>query len=77
MAVTAPPRPTDPPASSPRGLGTGPRPPGIVADHVFKWIALASGLLVLAIAAPDDRGSARQGAAGPVVEFDKIGTSPR
>src|SRR3954453_7957005 len=49
MAVTAPPRPTDPPAPAPRGLGTGPRPPGILTDKVFKWIALASGLLVLAI----------------------------
>ncbi len=49
MAVTAPPRPTDPPASAPRGLGSGPRPPGIVTDHIFRWIALAAGLLVLAI----------------------------
>jgi len=49
MAVTAPPRPSDSPASSPRGLGTGPRPPGIFTDVIFKWIALASGLLVLAI----------------------------
>jgi phosphate transport system permease protein len=49
MAVTAPPRPTDPPAPAPRGLGTGPRPPGIVTDHIFRWIALAAGLLVLAI----------------------------
>jgi phosphate transport system permease protein len=51
MAVTAPPRPNDSPAQPPRGLGTGPRPPGIVTDHVFKWIALAAGLLVLAILA--------------------------
>jgi phosphate transport system permease protein len=49
MAVTAPPRPTDPPAPAPRGLGTGPRPPGILSDRIFKWIALISGLLVLAI----------------------------
>src|SRR4029079_3635770 len=51
MAVTAPPRPNDSPAPPPRGLGTGPRPPGIVTDHVFKWVALAAGLLVLAILA--------------------------
>ena len=50
MAVTAPPRPNDSPAPPPRrGLGTGPKPPGIVTDHVFKWVALAAGLLVLAI----------------------------
>jgi phosphate transport system permease protein len=49
MAVTAPPRPSDTPASSPRGLGTGPRPPGILTDQIFKWVALASGLLVLAV----------------------------
>lgn len=50
MAVTAPPRANEPsPAPAPRGLGSGPRPPGIVTDHVFKWVALASGLLVLAI----------------------------
>ena len=47
MAVTAPPRPTDPPAPAPQGLGTGPRPPGIVTDQLFRWIALAAGLLVL------------------------------
>ena len=49
MAVTAPPRPTDPPAPAPRGLGTGPRPPGVVTDNIFRWMALAAGLLVLAI----------------------------
>jgi phosphate transport system permease protein len=49
MAVTAPPRPNDPPAPAPRGLGTGPRPPGIFTDSIFRWIALISGLLVLAI----------------------------
>src|SRR2546429_3724638 len=49
MAVTAPPRPNDSPASPERGLGTGPRPPGIFTDQLFRWIALASGLLVLAI----------------------------
>jgi phosphate transport system permease protein len=51
MALTAPPRPNDSPAQPPRGLGRGPRPPGVFADQVFKWIALASGLLVLAILA--------------------------
>jgi len=51
MAVTAPPRPNDSPAPPSRGLGTGPRPPGILTDHIFRWVALASGLLVLAILA--------------------------
>src|SRR3954469_21593022 len=49
MAVTAPPRPTDPPAPAPRGLGTGPRPPGIVTDHIFRLVAFAGGLVLLAI----------------------------
>jgi phosphate transport system permease protein len=49
MAVTAPPRPNDTPAPAPRGLGTGSRPPGRISDGVFKWVALAAGLLVLAI----------------------------
>jgi phosphate transport system permease protein len=51
MAVTAPPREHESPAPAPRGLGTGPRPPGIFTDQLFRWIALASGLLVLAILA--------------------------
>jgi phosphate transport system permease protein len=51
MAVTAPPRPNDSPAPPSRGLGTGPRPPGVVTDHLFKWVALIAGLLVLAILA--------------------------
>jgi phosphate transport system permease protein len=49
MAAIAPPRENESPAPAPRGLGTGPRPPGIFTDHLFRWIALASGLLVLAI----------------------------
>jgi phosphate transport system permease protein len=49
MAVTAPPRSDDSPAQPSRGLGTGPRPPGIVTDRIFRVVALASGLLVLAI----------------------------
>jgi phosphate transport system permease protein len=49
MAVTAPPRPNDSPAPPSRGLGTGPRPPGILTDSIFRWVALISGLLVLAI----------------------------
>jgi phosphate transport system permease protein len=49
MAVTAPPRPNGSPAPPPRGLGSGPRPPGIVTDRIFRVVALASGLLVLAI----------------------------
>jgi phosphate transport system permease protein len=51
MAVTAPPRPSDSPAPAARGLGSGDRPPGVVTDQIFRWIALASGLLVLAILA--------------------------
>jgi phosphate transport system permease protein len=49
MAVTAPPRPNGSPAPAARGLGTGPRPPGRITDNIFRWVALASGLLVLAI----------------------------
>jgi phosphate transport system permease protein len=48
VVVTAPPRADDPPSPS-RGLVAGPRPPGIVTDRIFRWLALASGLLVLAI----------------------------
>jgi phosphate transport system permease protein len=51
MAAIAPPRPNETPASAPRGLGTGPRPPGRITDQIFKWVALAAGLLVLAILA--------------------------
>lgn len=36
-------------AAPARGLGTGPRPPGIISDRIFQWIAQGSGLLVLAI----------------------------
>jgi phosphate transport system permease protein len=49
MATIAPPREDDTPAPAPKSLGSGPRPPGRVADHVFRWVALASGLLVLVI----------------------------
>src|SRR3954453_2785186 len=49
MAVTAPPRPNGSPAPAARGLGTGPRPPGRITDQIFRWVALASGLLVLGI----------------------------
>jgi phosphate transport system permease protein len=49
MAVTAPPRPSDSPAPAARGLGSGSHPPGRVTDHLFGWVALASGLLVLVI----------------------------
>src|SRR6478736_8611171 len=51
MAAIAPPRENEQPAPAPKGLGSGPRPPGIFTDHLFRWIALASGLLVLAILA--------------------------
>ena len=47
MAAIAPPRENEQPAPAPKGLGTGPRPPGSFTDHLFRWIALASGLLVL------------------------------
>jgi phosphate transport system permease protein len=51
MAITAPRRPNESPAPAHQGLGTGDRPPGVVTDHLFRWVALASGLLVLAILA--------------------------
>src|SRR5690349_17094542 len=51
MAVTAPPRPGPPPSPSPLGLSGAERPPGRVADRLFGWVALASGLLVLVILA--------------------------
>jgi phosphate transport system permease protein len=49
MAAIAPPRENDTPAPAPRGLGGDGRPPGVITDHLFRWIALASGLLVLVI----------------------------
>jgi phosphate transport system permease protein len=51
MAVTAPPRPGPPPPAPPVGLSGGERPPGRIADRLFRWLALASGLLVLVILA--------------------------
>jgi phosphate transport system permease protein len=51
MAAIAPPRENETPPPAARGLGTGERPPGVIADHIFRWLALASGLLVLAILA--------------------------
>jgi len=51
MAAIAPPRENELPAPAPKGLGTGPRPPGRITDRLFRWLALASGLLVLAILA--------------------------
>jgi phosphate transport system permease protein len=51
MAVSAPPR-IDPPAPAPsEGLSRGGRPPGRVTDRLFRWLALAAGLLVLVILA--------------------------
>ena len=47
MAVSAPPRPSASPA--PPGLSGADRPPGRITDRLFRWIALASGLLVLVI----------------------------
>jgi phosphate transport system permease protein len=49
MATIAPPREHDTPPPPPQGLGAGDRPPGVVTDRVFRWIALTSGLLVLVI----------------------------
>jgi phosphate transport system permease protein len=49
MAVSAPPRPTPAPASQPAPPKRGDRPPGIVTDMIFKWVALLAGLLVLVI----------------------------
>src|SRR5436190_5704270 len=51
MAVIAPPRENETPPPVPQGLGTGDPPPGVVADHIFRWLALASGLVVLAVLA--------------------------
>lgn len=48
MAVIAPPREQEPRVPPP-GLGQGTRPPGVVTDRLFKWVALVSGLLVLVI----------------------------
>ena len=50
MAVSAPPRPSSPSARTP-GLSGADRPPGLVTDRLFRWVALASGLLVLVILA--------------------------
>src|SRR3954451_21341590 len=49
MAAIEPPQENESPAPEPKSLGTWPRPPGVFTDHLFRWIALASGLLVLAI----------------------------
>jgi phosphate transport system permease protein len=51
MAVTAPPRPGPPPPAPPAGLSGTERPPGRITDRLFRWVALASGLLVLVILA--------------------------
>jgi len=48
MATEAPPRPAAP---SPKRLSDGQRPPGIVADRAFRYLALAAGLMVLLILA--------------------------
>ena len=52
MAVItpAPEAPVDP-EPAPRGLGSGDRPPGVVTDHLFRWVALLGGLTVLLILA--------------------------
>ncbi len=44
MAVEAPERPHT------RGpISEGPRPPGVVTDHLFRWLTLGAGLMVLVI----------------------------
>ena len=53
MARSPRPERTSNPAPAPKGLGTGPRPPGVFTDHLFRWIALGSGLLVLVILGAD------------------------
>jgi phosphate transport system permease protein len=37
------------PAENPNSLSGGPRPPGVVTDRVFGWLALAAGLMVLVV----------------------------
>jgi phosphate transport system permease protein len=50
VAVTTPtPEAPAEPAPPARGLGTGPRPPGKATDHLFRWVALLGGLMVLVI----------------------------
>jgi len=49
MAAIAPPRENEAPVPGPRGLGVGKPPPGRITDRLFRWLALASGLLVLVI----------------------------
>ena len=51
MGVTAPPRPRPSASSEPLGAPGGRRPPGRFTDELFRWVALASGLLVLVILA--------------------------
>ena len=52
MGVTAPPRPSDRRRRpEPLGAPGGQRPPGRFTDDLFRWVALASGLLVLVILA--------------------------
>ena len=49
MAVSAPPRPSSAPGEPAAPGPPQQRPPGRIADQTFKWIALASGLMVLVI----------------------------
>jgi phosphate transport system permease protein len=49
MAAIAPPRENEAPVPGPKGLGVGSPPPGRLTDRLFRWLALASGLLVLVI----------------------------
>jgi phosphate transport system permease protein len=49
MVAIAPPRENEAPVPAPKGLGTGKPPPGRLTDRLFRWLALASGLLVLVI----------------------------
>jgi phosphate transport system permease protein len=39
------------PVSNPKSLAGGDRPPGLLSDRVFRWVALAAGLTVLVVLA--------------------------
>jgi phosphate transport system permease protein len=49
MAVSAPPRPSPAPDQPAAPGPPRDKPPGRVADQAFKWVALASGLMVLVV----------------------------
>src|SRR5262245_20847055 len=51
MGVTAPPRPRPAAAPEPEAPRRATRPPGRFTGSLFRWIALAAGLLVLVVLA--------------------------